>query len=142
MAADKTRFSARVREDTLAALDDEADERDLNRSQTIDRLVEEWQSESEADDQRVAWDEHAIGARLTHWASVSVFSAVALVLAQLVAVVLGTAAVVGALLATLSWSLAILGVGLSALGLALEASGIVSFGPMTRLSLLLGRRVA
>lgn len=41
--ADKTRFSARVKTDTLDTIDDHSDETGLNRSATIDQIVEEWQ---------------------------------------------------------------------------------------------------
>jgi hypothetical protein len=47
---DKTRFGARVRDDTLARLDEEADRRGLDRSKTIDRVVDEWEAAQETDD--------------------------------------------------------------------------------------------
>jgi hypothetical protein len=41
--AEKTRFSARVKTDTLDTIDDHSDETGLNRSATIDQIVEEWE---------------------------------------------------------------------------------------------------
>lgn len=43
MATDKERFSASVRPETLETLNQESEDRNLNRSQTIEQIVDEWQ---------------------------------------------------------------------------------------------------
>lgn len=43
MSTEKERFSASVRTDTLETLNQESEDRGLNRSQTIEQIVDEWQ---------------------------------------------------------------------------------------------------
>jgi hypothetical protein len=50
MSQEKQRFSARVRVDTLACLDEQAEQRGLTRSQTIERIVDEWNDAQEQPD--------------------------------------------------------------------------------------------
>jgi len=47
--AEKQRFSARVRAETLEEIDEYAEETGLNRSATIDRLVTEWREHTDTD---------------------------------------------------------------------------------------------
>jgi hypothetical protein len=55
--SEKKRFSARVTVETVDRLDEEAERRGLNRSQTIERVVEEWDE---------AYDDKDDGARLVN----------------------------------------------------------------------------
>lgn len=51
MSPEKTRFSARVRTETLETLDDYAERERVNRSQAIDRMVDEWQQLREKEEE-------------------------------------------------------------------------------------------
>jgi predicted GNAT superfamily acetyltransferase len=85
--AEKQRFSARVRAETLEEIDEYAEETGLNRSATIDRLVTEWREHTDTDTdatRRVAYLSEQI--RVLFWGFfLAVVVAIALALSAFVA---------------------------------------------------------
>jgi hypothetical protein len=84
MATDKERFSASVRPETLETLNQESEDRNLNRSRTIEQIVDEWQQPDTPDWAR----------RVDTMTAIVQVSFVALVLSMLLAITLPVVAFV------------------------------------------------